>query len=265
MKNMFSILFTMMLIILFSGCGGNKDEKAELKYGIEKFERKSKICDSTRCAKIVLEYPVIKTAFNNAVKDSLENFIQDALLENYFNERKTNSLEGMSKLFLADYESVQDEPIDYSLSWEINNAISVIHNKNSIVSFQSEFYHFTGGAHGMSGVYFANFNSQTGEKLELSDLLIPGYENELNNTAEKIFRAEKQLSPDANLESEGFWFEGNKFYLNKNFGIKNDGLVFYFNSYEIAPYAMGPTEIKIPYATIKKLVLNDGPLSKMPM
>nr|MCU0409966.1 RsiV family protein [Bacteroidales bacterium] len=94
---------------------------------------------------------------------------------------------------------------------------------------------------------------------------IPGYENELNNTAEKIFRAEKQLSPDANLESEGFWFEGNKFYLNKNFGIKNDGLVFYFNSYEIAPYAMGPTEIKIPYATIKKLVLNDGPLSKMPM
>jgi hypothetical protein len=235
-----------MFVIIFSGCGRNDDEKAKLKYGIEKFERQSKVCDSTGCAKIVLEYPVVKAAYNSAVKDSLEKYIQAALLDNY-SELSIKTVDELAERFFKDYEEARRDFPDHSTSWEINNNISVFYNGNSIVSSQSEFYHYTGGAHGNSGVYFSNFNSQTGKKLELADLLIPGYENELNNEAEKIFRKEKQLGANANLESEGFWFEGNKFALNKNFGIKNEGLVFYFNSYEIAPYSMGPTEILIPY------------------
>ena len=137
------------------------------------------------------------------------------------------------------------------------------HNAQSIVSFQSEFYHFTGVAHGMTGVYFANFNSQNGKRLMLSDLLIAGYEHELNKVAEKIFRKVRELKSEDNLEEAGFWFEGNKFSLNDNFGIKTDGLVFFFNSYEIAPYAMGPTEILIPYKGIKNLVKQEGLLNKV--
>ena len=262
MKIVFSILISTMLIIIFFGCGRNDDEKAKLKYGIEKFERQSKVCDSTGCAKIVLEYPVIKAAFNSAVKDSLEKYIQVALLDNY-SELSIKTVDEIAERFFKDYEEARRDFPDHSTSWEINNNISVIYNENSIVSSQSEFYHYTGGAHGNSGVYFSNFNSQTGEKLELADLLIHGYENEMNKAAEKIFRKEKQLGANANLESEGFWFEENKFSLNKNFGIKNEGLVFYFNSYEIAPYAMGPTEILMPYKEIKSLVKQNGLLNKV--
>ena len=262
MKIVFSVLISIMFVIIFSGCGRNDDEKAKLKYGIEKFERQSKVCDSTGCAKIVLEYPVIKAAFNSAVKDSLEKYIQAALLDNY-SELSIKTVDEMAERFFQDYEESRRDFPDHSTSWEISNNISVIYNGNSILSSQSEFYHYTGGAHGNSGVYFSNFNSQTGKKLELADLLIPGYENELNNEAEKIFRKEKQLGANANLESEGFWFEGNKFALNKNFGIKNEGLVFYFNSYEIAPYSMGPTEILIPYRGIKNLVKKESLLNKV--
>jgi len=139
----------------------------------------------------------------------------------------------------------------------------VIYNANSILSFQSEFDHFTGGAHGNSGMYFTNFNSLDGKKLNLSDLLVASYGAELDNIAEKKFRREKELGTEANLEEAGFWFKQGKFSLTENFGIKNDGLVFYFNSYEIAPYAMGPTEIKIPYAEIRNLIKEDGLLFKV--
>jgi len=263
MKTICSIFITILSLLVFSGCGGNDHEKAKINYGMSSYEKKSAVCDSTGCAKIVLVYPEIKRAFNEAAKDSLMNYIKSALLDNYFQQKRTKSLDEMTELFLKDYENTRTEFVDYSLPWEINSTVSVIYNASSIVSFQSEFYHFTGGAHGMSGIYFANFNSQDGKRLTLSDLLVSGFEKELNRIADKLFRKDKDLSPDANLDEAGFWFEGNKFSLNGNFGIKNHGLVFYFNSYEIAPYAMGPTEIIVPYKEIKSLVKSDGLLRKV--
>lgn len=64
----------------------------------------------------------------------------------------------------------------------------------------------------------------------------------------------KQLGPDDDLGSAGFWFENNKFSLNDNFLILDSGLVFYYNNYEITAYAFGPTELEIPYTKIKTLV-----------
>ncbi|NWF89150.1 MAG: DUF3298 and DUF4163 domain-containing protein [Ignavibacteriaceae bacterium] len=263
MKKNFSVFLIFFGTIGFLSCGEADYEKAKIKFGIMKYEKQSEICDSTGCAKIVLEYPAIKTSFNSAVKDSLEAYIMNTLLENYSQQLKLKSLDEMAKVFMADYVGAKKDFPDYTIPWEINNTISVIYNSNSIVSFQSELYHFTGGAHGNSGVYFSNFNSQDGSKLLLSDLMNSNYKSELNKIAEKIFRKEKKLDPSASLEAEGFWFADNKFSLNENFGIKNDGLVFYFNFYEVAPYAMGPTEIRIPYSEIKSLIKQEGLLNKV--
>lgn len=253
-----------ILLLLIIGCSKNSDRDYAIKYTMIKFEKKFGKCDTLdgSCAKISFEYPEIKQALNDAVRDSLTRYVRETLLGNYFHEQKAKSLDEMAELFFSDYESVQSEPLDYRIGWELNNTISIIFNNHSIVSFQSEFYHFTGGAHGMSGTYFTNFNSQDGKKLTLLDLLNPDYEKELNSIAERIFRKNNGLTPDANLEEAGFWFEEGKFLLNENFGIKNDGLVFYFNSYEIAPYAMGPAEIVISYSEIKNLFKQDGLLKK---
>lgn len=256
-------LITALLLLLSSGCSEADYKKAAIKFGMKKYEKKSERCDSTGCAKIVLEYPEIKASFSSAVKDSLDNYILNTLLGNYSQQTEKKSLDEMAAVFLVDYEENRNEFPDYGIPWGVNNTISVIYNANSILSFQSEFDHFTGGAHGNSGMYFTNFNSLDGKKLNLSDLLIASYEAKLNNIAEKKFRREKELGPEANLEEAGFWFKEGKFSLNENFGIRNDGLVFYFNSYEVAPYSMGQTEIKIPYAEIKNLIKEDGLLFKV--
>lgn len=263
MKITNTTLVSVISLLIFFGCFEGDIEKAKIKFGMEKYEKQSERCDSTGCAKILLEYPEIKSSFNSEVKDSLDNYILNALLDNYSQQMGQKSIDEMAKIFLNDYDDARNEFSDYAIPWEINNTISIIYNTNSIVSFQSKFYHYTGGAHGNSGVYFANFDSRVGKILVLSDLLISGYEKELNNVAEEIFRKDKELSQEANLEEEGYWFEGNKFSLNDNFGIKSDGLVFFFNSYEIAPYAMGPTELIIPYKAIKNLVKKDGLLNNV--
>jgi Protein of unknown function (DUF3298)/Deacetylase PdaC len=265
MKNYLVAIACFLFIISIPGCSQRSENDCKIQYGFKKYEKKFGNCDSVKagCATVLLEYPEIKHAFNDAIKDSLTKFIQDMLLDNYFHEQRTKSLDEMTKLYFEDYKNTQTDFIEYNLPWEINNTISINYNAQCIVSFQSEFYHFTGGAHGMTGVYFANFNSQNGKRLMLSDLLISGFEKQLDNIAEKIFRKVRELKPEDKLEEAGFWFEGNRFALNENFGIKNDGLIFYFNSYEIAPYSMGPTEILIPYAEIRNLVKQDGLLNEV--
>ena len=55
------------------------------------------------------------------------------------------------------------------------------------------------------------------------------------------------------LHEEGYlnWTD---MYPSKNFLLSPDGIKFYYNAYEIAPYAAGPTEITIPYESLKDIL-----------
>ena len=77
------------------------------------------------------------------------------------------------------------------------------------------------------------------------------YNDALTQIGDKIFRQSKQLSDTASLIDNYFEFPEDKFELNKNYGFKKEGIVFYYNNYEIAPYAAGPSEVLIPYNELK--------------
>ncbi|MCB0300152.1 MAG: DUF3298 domain-containing protein, partial [Calditrichaeota bacterium] len=51
-----------------------------------------------------------------------------------------------------------------------------------------------------------------------------------------------------------FFFENNRFELNDNFRIGDNGLEFLFNPYEIAPYAFGAMTLELPYSEIGDLL-----------
>ena len=102
----------------------------------------------------------------------------------------------------------------------------------------------------------------TGEEIRLSDILIHGYGADLNRIAEQEFRKVREMKPEQSLEDAGFWFENNKFSLNDNFALTEEGLTFYFNSYEVAPYVMGPTEIVLNYEDFKHLIKENGLLTE---
>jgi hypothetical protein len=110
----------------------------------------------------------------------------------------------------------------------------------------------SGGAHPNSNDYYYNWDRKKSKLISLSDILIDNYDDELTNIAEEIFRTNEGLRKNQPLNH--YFFDGGVFALNDNFKITNEGISFFYNSYEIKSYIEGPTDLLIPYKSIKKLL-----------
>lgn len=99
----------------------------------------------------------------------------------------------------------------------------------------------------------------TGAKIRLSDIFVAGYEPRLTQIAEAKFRASHGIQPGTSLRDAGYiFFHHDRFALNDNFWIGPKGLTFFYNPYEIAPWAMGTTELLLTYREIGDLLKPDG-------
>ncbi len=160
------------------------------------------------------------------------------------------SLQQIADEFVRNYDDFTDEMNEFTQGWYYEGTSNVNVLNDTLISLALEESYYTGGAHGSGGKYFLNFDPRTGEMYQLDDFFMEGYELALNTAGEKVFRKERELAETDDLQENYFEFPDNKFRLNDNFGFSNKGITFYFNSYEIAPYAAGPTEIFIPFSEI---------------
>lgn len=151
-------------------------------------------------------------------------------------------------------EFVEDESTRYvSAAW-VKNISSQIHlNTPRLLSLCTRFYEYTGGAHGHTVAIWSNFDPLEMRKIELSDIIQETKFSILTQVAEQYFRSEENLADTATLAKD-FFFANGIFALNNNFGLTDSTLIFYYNEYEIKPYAKGPTEIQIPYREIDDIL-----------
>jgi hypothetical protein len=248
-----------------SGLGFSEQEE-KIRYENSTFSRQDGAClgdpqvteENQRCVSIKLQYPDIQSAPEPEMRKQLNQKIK-ALILSSDNEVQPQSIEQMAYLFMQDYKK---ETLEHPVNWNLEKVVEVILNTPQIISFSINESSYTGGAHGMYSQAFLNIDLDIMQSLALSDILLAGYEAELNVTGEKIFRQVKELNRNANLEKSGYWFERG-FALNDNFLITEKGLLFYFNAYDIAPYALGATEILIPYSEIKNLIDPNGLLAAL--
>ncbi len=259
MKNMTLIILFLIGITFFISCGSGNDAPTEnsLKYELAKYEKQSDGCDSlieNNCAKIRIEFPQITEFENAVVKDKINNSIKSLFSMNGNSNSKVIDFNSEMEGFITDYQEFMSEFPDAFQSWFIERTGEVKLNKGNIFSFDYMDYSYTGGAHANTFVTFKNFNLSNGEEIKLDEIIPSEKQTELKNIGVAEFRKLKELTPEADLGQAGFWFENNEFYLNDNFLITDSSLVFYYNNYEITAYAFGPTELSIPFATIKSLV-----------
>ena len=52
----------------------------------------------------------------------------------------------------------------------------------------------------------------------------------------------------------GFWLPEEGLTLPDNLGVVEDGLVFHWDAYEIAPYSMGPIDVALPYEDLEAII-----------
>lgn len=136
-------------------------------------------------------------------------------------------------------ESVQNFP--YSLyiyydEYETNNYISYV------------FYNsmFTGGAHPNNTIYTINYDKNTNKIVNINDL-VSDNPNILNTFSyqSRIQLGSKKEFQDPNIKE--MLIEGTKPVKEnfKNFAFTKDGIILYFEQYQVAPYYMGAFKILI--------------------
>ncbi|GAB6281308.1 MAG: hypothetical protein STSR0008_00470 [Ignavibacterium sp.] len=218
--------------------------------------------DTENCFNISFNYPIIlwhsqhyvKTE-NDTIKNFLNSIINEMMLSSIYYEKKTyNNEDDFFNDLKNEFENFTNEFPEAASQWDLNRNVKIIYNSNNIISLEYSEYYYLGGAHPNSVVLYKSFNLNNEKQILINDIFTENNFIKLNSIAENIFRKKWKLKKDDDLEKAGFWFENNKFALNNNFAITKDGLIFYYNNYEIAPYVFGPTELFIPFSEIKNLI-----------
>ncbi|KAB2838919.1 DUF3298 and DUF4163 domain-containing protein [bacterium] len=234
---------------------------APLRHQFETFSRGFNQCSPAdeNCTYLKFSYPVFTQGPNPAGLKAIQRRVMDFLLAPT-GEKKASDLEGFAKDFFADFQAYRQQFPNAPQVWSLERSVDVLVEDPRILSLSFRETQFLGGAHPNSTRTLVSLNPENGAPYTLDELLLPGYLDKLNALGEKKFREVRKIPEGQGLEEAGFDFPGGKFKLNDNFAAGADGLIFYFNPYEVAAYVYGPTEVEIGYGSLKELVNRKGPL-----
>jgi hypothetical protein len=188
--------------------------------------------------KTSVKYPVISGLEDKAIEAKLNDMFKNAALN--FNK----SIESDAKV---DYEySKKDKNITFR-KYEVQTDFKVRYNKNNVLSITALYYQYTGGAHGGTNQVGYNINLKTGELMLLSDIFDKGFNYKdviVNEILDSMKKGDKM-----------FFNEGVNVVKamddKRSYYIEDGNVVVYYGQYEIAPYAAGIPEFKIPFSKLK--------------
>ena len=232
----------------------------DIPYEMREFKKQYGGCPTREqdCASVVIRYPEFLQKEPGGAYEPVDEEIRSRLLAPVYEDTDPADYDQLADSFIAAYKRTQNDFPDYEFGWTLDREASVVFAASPVLCIALIEMSSTGGAHPNSKQTFVNFDVSKGVSIGLGDVLEEGYEGRLTTVAEARFREARGIEEGDSLNEAGFWFDGDAFNLNDNFGITEEGLVFYFNDYEIAPHAMGPTEITIPYDEISTLIDWEG-------
>ena len=214
--------------------------------------------DYSDTATLTIDYSYYSTQFSSNLMDSVYKDSVNSLIASVVSSQ-TLLESGIYPLqrhfFVAQLDSMAAEwniyKAEESFPWEMEISLG-IHEYASFAELTMFGWAYTGGAHGNGYNNYFQFDKSTGRYLELADFFTDI--NALNKIAEPHFRKLFKLTAEESLNDYGFWFENNQFSVYENFTFNGGEVLFYYNSYDIAPYSGGPTELLIPLEEVKHLL-----------
>ena len=248
----------LMIAMAFTACQWDKPVKTipaittdTLKYTYKAIKQRAADCGNrpdSACTVANIVYPIFdaQTALNNTVNSNL-------LSQVGLGEKPDSSLQQLLNHYFILYNGEKANGHNADMFYILSAKVYVVRQDSSLLTLQFSEEGYFGGAHGNMSTTFLNWNTKSAKKITLNDILADGYEEQLNQIAETIFRKDEKLTPTAPL-SPDYFFDKGKFKLNNNFMITPLGLRFLYNEYEIKPYSAGQTGLNIPYSEIRSLL-----------
>jgi hypothetical protein len=124
---------------------------------------------------------------------------------------------------------------------------TITYNQNCVLSLYFDQYEYAGGAHGLTVRYSDTWNLPRSKRIELSEL----FPHRTHYKEFVIQTIDKQIETEM-MNENAMYFENYSELVNENFKANNfyltkEGVVIYFQQYDIAPYAAGLPTFLIPY------------------
>lgn len=154
-----------------------------------------------------------------------------------------------------------DEESQPEYAWWDNEKMIIRHNNDNILSYTISSDRYTGGAHGGKNFLNTSINLKTGERITEEDLFTDESRPLISEMILKKIMAMHQVDKPEDLEQIGF-FDATEIGMNKNFYLTDEGIIYTFNQYEIAAYAVGTVEVHLSYKEISNLLIPGCPVEQ---
>jgi hypothetical protein len=254
------------IIIAVSSCRNPKSDSVDQENNKWKFDKFSteKIVhidnDSTKPGmKVELEfnYP---SAYRN---DTILGYVQNVFLEafggkDFINLKPKDAFDKLEKEYteqaISYCQDASEDGIDISYYYQtISTAIADTSNTDHYITARTELHQYTGGAHGMYYITFYNANTHNGDLITEDKLFKPGSKDTLT----KILKELLEAKANSGKEDAITLLEPESIAPNGNFYFTKTGVVYVYNTYEVAPYSDGLVEVEIPYDRVKDIITPD--------
>lgn len=192
----------------------------------------------------------INDSLRAMVAAGINNWVDSAALAQTPNAR--TDLAAGARLFSASYQLMGEEGRMFGGCWELEISCDTAFTSPAILTVRQETYTYSGGAHPNTQMTLQSFSRRTGHALQLTEVVSDT--TALLKLVEQAFRKAQDIRPGQDLEEAGYFLRDGQFFLPGTFGIGRDGLIFLYNPYEIAAYAVGPISVTVPYGELKKIV-----------
>ncbi|MEA3640436.1 MAG: DUF3298 domain-containing protein [Lamprobacter sp.] len=140
--------------------------------------------------------------------------------------------------------------------WGLSITGELLYQGPTFWTLDLETYHFTGGAHGGTENHALLLSRQTGEPIPVSALFKPG-SDWLQRLSEASYQA---LIQRESFEPDDEWLVSGTAPEPDNYQVllpMAEGLEVVFGLYQIGPYAIGITRVRLPYSALNAVLNPD--------
>lgn len=215
-------------------------------------------------------YPVKSS--DEKLKDSLTSFFISACFgEGYIGDKPAAVIKDYTANYVKEYrQDLEPMYLEDEKNKEDSESVGAWYSyykgieghvqwyEKNLLIYRIDYNEYTGGAHGIYMTTYLNMDLLHIRPIRLEDLFVEDYQDALTDLLWNQLMADHGAKTREELEDMGYGSTG-EIAPTENFYLEKDGITFFYNVYEITPYAMGAVQIKLPYEMMAH-VLNSNPI-----
>jgi len=200
---------------------------------------------------VSIEYPV--KGADEAILGKIEDGILNAAfdmeeLPGSVEETATRYEDNLKDLYFNEYEGIEVEAGVRTWEDRVNGYFSGRYR--NFLSYMVEFYGFRGGAHGSNTMTPLVFDKNTGDIVPEEAFFADGY----REPVAALLKTHLTEALEGDEEALAAVFGAEELAPNGLYEVTKEGVTWYWQPYEIAPYYLGVISISVPWSELKPYV-----------